>query len=100
MILSNASILLTFTWSSSCEVENPDQHGGFLTHALGVPCGKEEPMFVVGGGCFGISTAYHLFKREFKNVTAVDRSDVLLVPDAASTDLSQSSDLINHSGRN
>jgi sarcosine oxidase/L-pipecolate oxidase len=63
-------------------------------------CGKEEPVLVVGGGCFGISTAYHLLKRGFKNVTVVDRSDVLPAPDAASTDLSQSSDLINRSRRN
>jgi sarcosine oxidase/L-pipecolate oxidase len=52
-------------------------------------CGKEEPVLVVGGGCFGISTAYHLLKRGFKNVTVVDRSDVLPAPDAASTDLNK-----------
>jgi sarcosine oxidase / L-pipecolate oxidase len=52
-------------------------------------CGKEETVLVVGGGCFGISTAYHLLMRGFKNVTVVDRSDVLPAPDAASTDLSQ-----------
>lgn len=53
-------------------------------------CTKEDAVLVVGGGCFGISTAYHLLKRGFKDVTVVDRSEVLPAPDAASTDLSQS----------
>jgi sarcosine oxidase/L-pipecolate oxidase len=53
-------------------------------------CGKEDAVLVVGGGCFGISTAYHLLKRGFKDVTVVDRSDVLPAPDAASTDISES----------
>ena len=51
-------------------------------------CRKEETVLIVGGGCFGISTAYHLLKRGFKSVTVVDRSNVLPAPDAASTDLS------------
>jgi len=51
--------------------------------------GKDETILVVGSGCFGISTAYHLLTRGFKNVTVVDRSDILPAPDAASTDISQ-----------
>ena len=37
--------------------------------------GKDKTILVVGSGCFGISTAYHLLKRGFKNVTVVDRSE-------------------------
>lgn len=56
----------------------------------------ERKMLIVGAGCFGISTAYHLLKRGYKDVTVIDRSNVLPAPDAASTDLSKpllSSDL-------
>jgi sarcosine oxidase/L-pipecolate oxidase len=49
---------------------------------------KEESVLIVGGGCFGISTAHHLLRRGYKDVTVVDRSDVLPAPDAASTDIS------------
>jgi sarcosine oxidase/L-pipecolate oxidase len=49
---------------------------------------KDETILVVGG-CFGISTAYHLLKRGFKNVMVVDHSDILPAPDAASTYISQ-----------
>jgi sarcosine oxidase/L-pipecolate oxidase len=52
--------------------------------------GPESKVLVVGAGCFGLSTAYHLLKRGFKNVTVIDRSEVLPAPDAASTDLNKS----------
>lgn len=45
---------------------------------------------IVGAGCFGVSTAYHLLKRGYHNVTIVDRSANLPAPDAASTDLNKS----------
>ena len=45
---------------------------------------------IVGAGCFGLSTAYHLLKRGYKDVTILDRSSVLPAPDAASTDISKS----------
>ena len=48
-------------------------------------------LLIVGAVCFGISTAYHLLKRGYKDITVLDRSGVLPAPDAASTDLSTSS---------
>jgi sarcosine oxidase / L-pipecolate oxidase len=45
---------------------------------------------IVGAGCYGLSSAYHLLKRGFTNVTIVDRSETLPAPDAASTDLNKS----------
>ncbi|KAM5542937.1 hypothetical protein V8D89_003321 [Ganoderma adspersum] len=42
---------------------------------------------IVGAGCFGLSTGYHLLKRGYKNVTILDRSPILPAPDAASTDI-------------
>jgi sarcosine oxidase/L-pipecolate oxidase len=51
---------------------------------------KEKQILIVGAGVFGISTAYHLLKRGFKNVTVVDRAEELPAPDAASTDLNKS----------
>ena len=51
---------------------------------------RNEPVVVVGAGCFGISTAYHLLQRGFTDVTVLDRSERLPAPDAASTDLNKS----------
>lgn len=48
-------------------------------------------VLVIGAGCFGISTAYHILKRGYQNVTVIDRSDVLPAPDAASTDYNKGS---------
>lgn len=45
---------------------------------------------IVGAGCFGLSTAYHLLKRGHRLVTVLDRSPVLPAPEAASTDINKS----------
>ena len=45
---------------------------------------------IVGAGCFGLSTAYHLLKRGHDHVTVLDRSPVLPAPEAASTDINKS----------
>ncbi|TDL23039.1 FAD dependent oxidoreductase [Rickenella mellea] len=50
---------------------------------------KEEKILIVGAGCFGISTAYHLLTRGFSDVTVLDRSNVLPAPDAASCDINK-----------
>lgn len=49
-----------------------------------------SPIIIVGAGCFGLSTAYHLLKRGFTNVTVLDRAETLPAKDAASTDLNKS----------
>lgn len=48
-----------------------------------------ESVIIVGAGCFGISTAYHLLQRGYTNVTVLDRSEKLPAPDAASTDINK-----------
>jgi sarcosine oxidase/L-pipecolate oxidase len=50
----------------------------------------DNPIVIVGAGCFGLSTAYHLLKRGFTNVTVLDRAEELPAKDAASTDLNKS----------
>ncbi|KAF8517749.1 FAD dependent oxidoreductase [Hysterangium stoloniferum] len=50
---------------------------------------KELKVLIVGAGAFGLSTALHLLKRGWKNVTILDRSPVLPAPDAASTDINK-----------
>jgi flavin-dependent dehydrogenase len=50
----------------------------------------DSPIVVVGAGCFGLSTAYHLLNRGFTNVTVLDRAETLPAKDAASTDLNKS----------
>jgi sarcosine oxidase/L-pipecolate oxidase len=51
---------------------------------------RNESIVIVGAGCFGISTAYHLLQRGFTDVTVLDRSERLPAPDAASTDINKS----------
>ena len=50
----------------------------------------DSQIVIVGAGCFGLSTAYHLLKRGFTNVTVLDRAETLPAKDAASTDLNKS----------
>ena len=51
---------------------------------------KSEKVVIVGAGCFGLSTAYHLLKRGYKNVTVLDRAEVIPADDSASCDLNKS----------
>jgi sarcosine oxidase/L-pipecolate oxidase len=55
-----------------------------------VPVSKNERVLIVGAGCFGLSTAYHLLRRGFADVTVIDRSEKLPAPDAASNDMNRS----------
>jgi hypothetical protein len=48
-----------------------------------------EAVIIVGAGCFGISTAFHLLQRGYTDVTILDRSVKLPAPDAASTDINK-----------
>jgi glycine/D-amino acid oxidase-like deaminating enzyme len=52
-------------------------------------CDLNVKVLIVGAGCFGLSTAYHLLKRGFTDVTVIDRSNELPAPDAASCDLNK-----------
>lgn len=35
--------------------------------------GQDDPIVIIGAGVFGLSTALHLAKRGFKNVTIIDK---------------------------
>lgn len=50
---------------------------------------RDQPIVIVGAGCFGLSTAYHLLRRGYVDVTVLDRSFNLPAPDAASNDLNR-----------
>ena len=50
----------------------------------------DSQILIVGAGCFGLSTAYHLLKRGYKNITMIDRAAALPAADAASTDINKS----------
>jgi len=54
---------------------------------------KNEKIIIVGAGCFGVSTAYHLLQRGYTDITIIDRSHTLPAPDAASSDLNRSQPL-------
>jgi len=49
----------------------------------------DDRVIIVGAGCFGVSTAYHLLQRGYTDVTIIDRSPVVPAPDAASNDLNR-----------
>ncbi|KAG6837069.1 hypothetical protein H0H93_015337 [Arthromyces matolae] len=48
-----------------------------------------DKIVIIGAGCFGVSTAYHLLERGFTDITVLDRSPVLPAPDAASNDINR-----------
>ena len=52
---------------------------------------KDDRIVIVGSGCFGLSSAYHLLKAGFLNVTVLDRSQQLPAVDGASNDVNRSS---------
>ncbi|KAJ6098912.1 hypothetical protein N7467_000447 [Penicillium canescens] len=47
-----------------------------------------EPIIIIGAGVFGLSTAYELSSREYKNITVLDRF-LPPVPDGSSVDISR-----------
>ncbi|KAL5504668.1 hypothetical protein ACEPAH_7331 [Sanghuangporus vaninii] len=44
---------------------------------------------IVGSGCFGVSTALHLLRRGYRDVTILERASDLPAVDAASTDINK-----------
>jgi sarcosine oxidase/L-pipecolate oxidase len=66
---------------------------------------NDKRVLIVGAGCFGVSTAYHLLKRlllhfrtpllaqildrGYSDVTIIDRAAKLPASDAASTDINK-----------
>ncbi|EIW80713.1 FAD dependent oxidoreductase [Coniophora puteana RWD-64-598 SS2] len=46
-------------------------------------------VLIVGAGCYGLSTALHLLRRGYKDVTILDRAEHLPAQDAASTDINK-----------
>ncbi|KAJ3475621.1 hypothetical protein NLI96_g11721 [Meripilus lineatus] len=56
---------------------------------MAVAVTADSRVLIIGAGCFGLSTAYHLLKRGYKNITILDRSPSVPAPDAASTDINK-----------
>lgn len=51
---------------------------------------KEDPIVIVGGGVFGLSTAFHLLKKGYQNVTVLERAREVPARDSAGYDLNKS----------
>lgn len=51
---------------------------------------KDESILIIGAGCFGVSTAYHLLRRGYTDIAVIDRAATLPAPDAASNDINRS----------
>lgn len=47
---------------------------------------NSKHILIVGGGTFGLSTAYHLAKSGYKNITVVDQSEFLPAEVSAGND--------------
>lgn len=50
---------------------------------------KNERIVIVGSGVFGTSTAWHLLKRGYEDVTVLERGSTTPAPDAASNDINR-----------
>lgn len=50
---------------------------------------KHAPIAIVGAGCWGLSTAYHLVKDGYDNVTVFDRASAIPSPYSAADDLNK-----------
>lgn len=50
---------------------------------------KESPINILGGGAWGLSTAYHLNKAGYTNITIFERSEVIPSPYSAAYDLNK-----------
>lgn len=49
----------------------------------------DKRILIVGGGTFGLSTAYHLAKGGHKNVTVLEKSAYMPPEDSAGNDLNK-----------
>lgn len=50
---------------------------------------KSKRILIVGGGTFGLSTAYHLAKDGYNNIIVVDKSSVIPSPISAGNDFNK-----------
>lgn len=50
---------------------------------------QSSSILLVGGGAFGLSTAYHLSKAGYKNITLLEKSSVLPPEQSAGNDLNK-----------
>lgn len=51
--------------------------------------GKNDPILILGGGTFGLSTALHLLRSGFTNITILDNSSTLPSANSAGNDLNK-----------
>lgn len=54
-----------------------------------MPRDKTAPVGIIGSGCWGLSTAYHLVKQGYSNVTIFDRASEAPSPFSAANDLNK-----------
>lgn len=57
---------------------------------------KTDKILIVGAGCFGLSTAYHLLKRGYTDITVIDRAETLPAVDGASNDFNRGQSNLRH----
>jgi sarcosine oxidase / L-pipecolate oxidase len=50
---------------------------------------KEAAIAIIGAGCWGLSTAYHLERSGFSNITVFDRASEAPSPFSAANDLNK-----------
>lgn len=50
---------------------------------------KDAPIAIIGAGCWGLSSAYHLCKQGYTNITVFDRASQLPSQYSAANDLNK-----------
>lgn len=50
---------------------------------------KQAPIGIIGSGCWGLSTAYHLVNEGYTNITIFDRASEAPSPFSAANDLNK-----------
>lgn len=54
-----------------------------------MPISKSDPILIVGGGAFGLSTALHLNTAGYKDITVLDKDDQIPPRYSAANDLNK-----------
>lgn len=50
---------------------------------------KEKPIAIIGSGCWGLSTAYHLVEQGYSDITVFDKASESPSPYSAANDLNK-----------
>lgn len=56
---------------------------------MSVQIKKDQPILILGAGCFGLSTAYHLASQRYTNITVLEKDEDIPSRFSAANDLNK-----------